>query len=340
MSDAKRSWFSSLLPALTLMVMAPALAELLPGATRLSSAIVFPIEMVIWGGGAVMARELARRFRLGWFGLVCLALALAVAEEFLIQQTSVAPLVIKLKGVEYARSFGVNTVYFVWALLYEALFVVLIPVAMTEMIFPSRRTDGWLSWVGWVILCLLWVPACYAAWYGWNQVARVSVFHLPPYNITTPYVLAGATMIAVLFVLAFTVGRALTPKPITPPHPVVLFVLAALAAAVVFALCILSFGIAPAFPPLAAMAIGVVLGLVMMAVVPGWMASPRWSAGHDVAATYGAVLSNFGVMFIAFIGATPLDLYGKMVLDGIGVVLMLWIATVYLGRGKSAKLDA
>jgi len=45
-----------------------------------------------------------------------LALALAVAEECLIQQTSLAPMVLKLKGEVYARAYGVNYVYFLWAL--------------------------------------------------------------------------------------------------------------------------------------------------------------------------------------------------------------------------------
>jgi hypothetical protein len=53
------------------------------------------------------------------------ALALAIAEECLIQQTSLAPMFIRLKGETYARAFGVNYVYFLWALVYEAVFVVI-----------------------------------------------------------------------------------------------------------------------------------------------------------------------------------------------------------------------
>src|SRR5262245_39580711 len=123
------SGFQRVLPALTLMVLAPLVAEVLPGATRISSIFVLPIEILVWGGGAVMIRFAVRRLRLGWVNMLLLALALSAAEELLIQKTSLAPLVIKLKGVEYARAGGVNYVYLLWALLYETLFVVFIPVA-------------------------------------------------------------------------------------------------------------------------------------------------------------------------------------------------------------------
>ena len=59
-------------------------------------------------------------------------MALSVAEECVIQQTSLAPLVFKIKGVEYARAFDVNYVYFLWALIYEGLFVVFIPIGLTH----------------------------------------------------------------------------------------------------------------------------------------------------------------------------------------------------------------
>ncbi len=327
----KRSWFSSILPALTLMVMAPLIAEVLPGATRISSIFVFPIEILIWGGGAVMARYLVRKYKLGWFNLLLLALALSVAEEVLIQQTSVAPMVIKLKGVEYARAFDINYVYFLWALLYEAIFVVLIPVGLTELIFPSRKNNGWLNRWGIGVIVGLFFPACFMAWYSWTQIARTKVFHLPDYQLPVAYAAAGAAVIAVLLFLAVGPVRrmlAAPAKPLAPPHPVVIFVLAAAAAVVMFGLCVLGFGIQPAFPPMAAVAVAVVLAAILLLFTPRFMAHEKWSRWHDIAAQYGMVLSNFAVMFAGFIGAAPIDLYGKTILDVVAVLLMLWLMLV------------
>src|SRR3954449_9243788 len=132
-------------PAITLMLMAPLLAEVLPGATRFSSLFVFPIEVCVWGGGALLIRFAVRRWRLAWPNMLFLALALAIAEECLIQQTSLAPMVLQLKGEVYARAVGVNYVYFLWALVYEAVFVVFLPIYLVELIFSRRRDDVWVS---------------------------------------------------------------------------------------------------------------------------------------------------------------------------------------------------
>ena len=118
------SIWSKAAPGLSLMLLAPLLAEILPGATRLSAIFVLPIEICMWGGGALFIRYAVRRWQLGWRNMLLLALALAIAEECLIQQTSLAPLVIQIKGQVYARAFCVNYVYLLWALVYEAVFVV------------------------------------------------------------------------------------------------------------------------------------------------------------------------------------------------------------------------
>ena len=149
MENASRpSVFRRMAPAFTLALLAPLLAEILPGATRFSAIFVFPIEVCVWGIGAVLIREVVRRKGLGWPSLLLLALVLAIAEECLIQQTSLAPLVIQLKGQVYARAFGVNYVYLLWALIYESVYVVLLPILLAELIFPARRSEGWMSKAG------------------------------------------------------------------------------------------------------------------------------------------------------------------------------------------------
>ncbi len=325
---AKKSWFYRILPALTLMLMAPLITEVLPGATRVSSAFVFPIEMLIWGSGAVFARYFVRRFRLGWFNLVLLAVALSMAEELLIQQTSFASLVVKLKGVEYACAFGFNYVYFIWAVLYEAIFVVLVPVALCEMIFPKRREGSWLNIGGMIPLLLLFLPACYAAWYGWNMSARPMVFHLPPYVLPIKLAVISAIALAVVLLLALGPARrvlAMSAKPLAPPHPVVVGLLGVLTSALIFALLTLSMGIAPQVPPAVPVAAGVVLAALMLVFVPRWLAAPQWQSTHLIAMTYSMVWGNCALMFLAFQDG-GIDFYGKVVLDALGGLLMIWLA--------------
>ena len=335
----KRSWFASMLPALTLMIVAPAVAELMSGATRLSSAFVFPLEMLVWGSGAVFARYFVRKFRLGWFNLVLLALALAMAEELLIQQTSFASLVVQIQHQEYGRvavlGSGFNYVYFVWALLYEAILVVCVPVAIVELMFPERRDSGWLNIWGMIPMILLFVPASFAAWYGWNIVARQKVFHLEPYHLPQTLAVISAAVIAATLLIAVGPTRRLIAghaRPMTPPHPVFLFILSIAAMAVIFVIEVLAFGLKPDLHPAIPVVAGIVLGLLCIRLVPAWQASPKWSTWHTIALSYGAAWGMWGLMFDGFGGG--LDLYGKIGLDIFGVVVMIAIAAFALGKKR------
>ena len=186
-------------PALTLVLLAPLIAEVLPGATRISSLFVFPIEMAIWGGGALLIREARRHFQLGWLQTLFLAFGLVLIEECIVQQTSLAPMVFQIvPGAPFARAFGVNYVYFLWALGYEATFVVFVPIMLTELTFRSRREYAWLRKPGVIVTSILFVFACLPAWYSWTHIARVKVFHKDPF---TPPAAAIALSLLALFLL-------------------------------------------------------------------------------------------------------------------------------------------
>jgi hypothetical protein len=311
------------------MVLSPLVAEVLPGATRLSSIFVLPIEILIWGSGAVLIREAVRRWKLGGLNLLLLAAALAVAEECLIQQTSLAPVVIKLKGEEYARSFGFNYVYFLWALIYEIGFVVVAPIGLAELIFRGRLREPWLNKAGVVVIVLLFLPASFLAWFSWTQIARPKVFHLEAYQPPTWQLAVAAGVIVVLIGLALGPARrwlARTPRSLAPPHPAVLIILCAVAVVVLFGLEVLAFGIRPQFPPEAAVMIGLALAALLVYFVSRFRAHEDWNIGHEMGALYGAIVANMAVFFVAFIGSTPLDFYGKVILDAIAVALLAWLA--------------
>src|SRR5690349_15511612 len=119
-ADRSRSRASRLAPAATLLVVAPVIGEVLSGATRLSYIIVLVPEIMVWGCGALIIREVVKRWNGGWTSVLLLGLALAVAEEFVIQQTSLAPLPWLGETPIYGRVWGVNWVYFLFMLGYES----------------------------------------------------------------------------------------------------------------------------------------------------------------------------------------------------------------------------
>jgi hypothetical protein len=139
-------------PIFALLLLAPGIAELLYGAIRLSTIFVLVSEITTWGCGALLIRECVRRWHKGWQSMLLLGLALAVAEEWVMQQTSISPLT--GPGQDgYGRVWGVNWVYFLWALGYESVWVVLLPVQLTELLFPERRSHRWVHARGFAIAC-------------------------------------------------------------------------------------------------------------------------------------------------------------------------------------------
>ena len=304
-------------PALTLAFLAPMFAEVLPGATRFSSIFVFPIEMAVWGGGAVMARALVRWRGLGWWSLLLLGLALSIAEEFLIQQTSVAPMVIRLKGETWARAFDINYVYLLWALVYESLWVVVLPALAAELLFESRRREPWLNRAGAIATAMLFLAGAFFAWFTWTQIARTKVFHQPAF--TPPL------HIILLIVAALRLPKRISTQTRKAPMPFLLAILSGAWAILWFGLVVLAFGVAPHVPASAAMAAALLTILLLLLFVPRWAADPLWDRRHDYALLAGGLCGSMGVSFIAFIGAAPMDLWFKIIADAAALASLVLV---------------
>ena len=313
-------------PALRLAFLAPMFAEVLPGATRFSSIFVFPIEMAVWGGGAVMARAIVRQRGLGWWSLLLLGLALSVAEEFLIQQTSVAPMVIRLKGETWARAFGVNYIYLLWALVYESTWVVLFPTLATEMIFRDRRNETWLSRAGAIVTGLLFAIGCFFAWFSWTQIARTKVFHQPAYAPPLGWVSVAVLAIALMIFVALRLRAKPSPPAFKPPWPWLTGLLGAVWAVLWFGLVVLAFGLNPGFPEAAAGAGGLAIVALLLFFVPRWAAHPAWCKWHDYALIAGSLTGSMAVSFVGFIGSANADLWFKIVVDVAALIGLVWLA--------------
>jgi hypothetical protein len=325
--------------ALLLMFLAPVMAEVLPGATRLSALFVLPIQICVWGGGALLIRYAVKRWRLGWRNMLLLALVLSVAEECLIQQTSLAPMVLYIKGEVYARAFGVNYVYFLWALAYETVFVVFLPIVLVELLFPRLREDVWLSRGGLATVMAFFVIGCGFAWFTWTQMARPHVFNVPVYN---PPIEALAIAVAVIGGLLFAAlgqpWRAKLAAPAAPMQPLSAWTVASCGlvwAVLWYGLVLLGFGIEPAFPPALAVTIGSGLLIAILLRLPRWSAHPAWQANYKYALVFGTLTGAMLAGFIGFIGwSTKPDLYFKIATNVIAVALMIVLGLRMKSRGN------
>lgn len=317
-------------PIFALLLLAPVISELLYGALRVSVIFVLLPEILTWGCGALLIRECVRRWHKGWQSMLLMGVAIAVAEEWVIQQTSIAPFVAQHA---YGRVWGVNWVYFLWALGSESVWVVLVPVQLTELLFPDRREQLWLRTRGLIIAGISFILGACVAWYGWTQRARIKIFHMPPYSPPPLYLVAGIGTVALLVLSAYLLPshrlRESRAVAHAAPHPLLVGVILCGMGTPWAAFILLGWGngVLPAFPFRLALAGGLVWAALTLYLVRRWSSSPDWGDVHRFAVVFGGVLANMLGGFVVFKigGALRVDWIGKTVLD---VAALVWLLSV------------
>ncbi|KAA2261064.1 hypothetical protein F0L68_18540 [Solihabitans fulvus] len=284
--------------ALTLVAVAPSVAELTLGTVPMRMLWLVLLYVPIYGAGVLLVRELVRRAGGGWLSVLLLGLAYGLVEEGLALQSLTSPRLYGAAGW-VPRLFGVNTAYTELNLPYHAVFSVAIPIALVELLFPSTGKAPYLR-AGGV------VGAGIVALLGAGLV-RVSVPPAadPGYLLPLPAFLAILASIAVLGVLALRVlpGVVSAARPGNPPRPLAVG-LSCGAAALGFLGLLFPFGGAtqPAFthgdrallPMLAAAVLAGCAGFALRR----WAATTGWTGRHRLAAITGALVAHtaFGVV--------------------------------------------
>jgi hypothetical protein len=315
-------------PIWTLLILAPFIAEVLSGSTRLSFLYVFIPEVMVWGCGALLCRELARRWGAGVTSLLLLALALSVAEEFIIQQTSIAPLPFPGINADFGRYYGVNWLYFLSMLGFESVWVVLVPVQVTELFFPDRREPPWLRKRGIIATCIVFLLGCRLAWYGWTQQARPRL-GAAPYHPPMLAIVLGLATIAVLVASAWLLrgyGHSGQAASRQPDKPWLLGFKAFILSAPWFCLIGILFVPVPGLAVWIPISAGLIWSLSSFALVRYWSAACGWRDIHRWAISFGAVLGSLVLGDASSAGWTRLDLIAKFVFQSLAVVGLMLLA--------------
>lgn len=200
-------------PALALIVLSPFIGELLSSSAPPEEffrprALLF--LTLLYGGGALLVRELAVRWKGGWLMVLVLGAAYGMIEEGLLVKSFFDPGWSDL-GIlgAYGRWGGVNWVWALFLTAYHAVFSIAVPIMLAGLMFPARRGRPWIGrWLFWVTALLF--PALVAV--GFQQI---SAYRPPP----VPYVVT-VLLVAALMLLA----RGLRPageKPGGEPAPAV-----------------------------------------------------------------------------------------------------------------------
>ena len=318
-------------PVLALLLLSPIIAEVLFGVTRISIFFLLILQIGTWGCASLIIRELVRRQHKGWSAMLLMGLALAVAEECVIQQTSLAPLVGVDPGRAYGRAFGVNWPYFLWALGYESIWVVIVPVQIVELVFRDRRDEPWLRRNGLIISSVVFALASFLAWYSWTQLYLPSLPTHKQYRV--PLSSIGLAILAIAALISSALGpqrssSTTSGKPWTVPSSKLVGLAAFGLALPWFSLIFLAYGLMPDLPVAVPMFGGIFLAGFAFFLLSRWSRSPAWRDSSRLALSFGAILASMLAGFLVFAlgGALPIDVIGKLVLNAIAVVLLIRLA--------------
>ncbi len=187
---------------MTLFLLAPLIGEVLFGAVPLS---LLPFGLLglagLYGGGALLVREIVRRRRLPNSWLVLLGLAYGIFEEGPIVQSLFDQ---HYRGLSflgfYGHWIGVNWVWTLFIVPYHAVFSIAIPILLAELVWDDRE-EPWLGASG-IALAL---TACL------GNAVLLAILHTGLFTTHAPVTSRAANVVALLVTAGIVVAALLVP---------------------------------------------------------------------------------------------------------------------------------
>ena len=136
-------------PILLLFFLAPLAGEGLSGSTLplafLNPGVIFLLGS-LYGSGALLVRDYARRWNKGWRSILILGAAYGIIEEGIMVRSFFNPSWKDL-GIlaTYGRWLGVNWVWAEWLTIFHSIFSITIPIFLVELTYPQTSSQVWLS---------------------------------------------------------------------------------------------------------------------------------------------------------------------------------------------------
>jgi hypothetical protein len=140
-------------PALALFFIAPILGELFSGSLPLNEFInplAFMTSAMLYGSGAIIARELKVRWGKGWLSLLLLGFAYGIFEEGIMVRSFFDPNWMDLGSLgTYGRIDGLNVVWAYHLTVYHAIVSILASITLAEILYPAHRRESWVHSKKW-----------------------------------------------------------------------------------------------------------------------------------------------------------------------------------------------
>ena len=231
----------------------------------------------MYGGGALLIRELVRRAGRGVPTMLVLGLAYGLGEEGLVTRSLFNPdyAGAHLLDEGFVPALGIAVPWTLFVLTLHAVWSTTVPILLVEACTPARRRTPWLGRHGVAVaaaLLVLGAAACTAV------TQMMSPFLAPPVRLV-----AVAVLMIALAVLAFRLPHARHGAG-TVPAPAVLGLIA-LAAGAVFMVGTTRLG------AVGHVAVVLVLDVALVAAAVRWSTRPGWTDAHTLALVGGALLT-------------------------------------------------
>ncbi|MFI6887178.1 hypothetical protein [Streptosporangium canum] len=301
-------------PAVGLFLLAPLVGEYLLGNIPTSEIAGVLFLAPMYGGGAILIREVVRRTGRGWPSILVLGAAYGLLEAGLLDQSLFNPSFIEDHDFQTGASVpalgisGNNALAFVGG---HAIWSIGAPIALVEALVPRRGTTPWLGGPGLAVTCVVFVLGSAALFYG--------LYEESGFLASTPQRVGTVAVLAVLIGVAFALGRR--PRPAVDrraPNPWLVGVAGTVAAGLFFSRPENWWGVA----------MGLGLVTVMTVVIIRWSRCDGWGPAHRLALAGGA-LSTYcwgGFVLLSLMdAASTVNLIGQALLV-LGVVALLFTA--------------
>jgi hypothetical protein len=198
------------------------------------------------------------------------------------------------------RMLGVNWIWSEWTVGYHVVYSIVIPIVLTEMLFPARKAQPWLGWKGLTAVGVLFTMSAVLLGVVFRRIIT------PDFRTPLPHAIGAALITLGLIALALRgpadrpVDRSqLTPR--TVPSPWLVGLPAFFAAAAWFGLLMLPQALKTGSLALLPLLSGVALAGGMTALVRRWSnRDGAWSERHRLALVIGALppLMLFGFFLV------------------------------------------
>ena len=311
-----------LAPAVLLTLLAPIVAEFLLGDFSIRKIGIALALLPLYGGGALLIREIARRTGRGWPTIVLLAVAYSLLEEAFLTQSLFNPNYVgqRLLDYGYLPRLGTSLNWATLVLSIHVVWSIATPILIAEGVAAQRRTEPWLRTPGLIVTVLLFLLGC----------ASTAAFSLKasPFVATMTQFLAAGALTLLAIAAAFLIDSRAIASERTAPRPIVVF-LVCLALAIGF--MIAEDRGNPHVPPALSVLARWTLEAVAAIVIVRWSRMRDWSADRYLAIASATTLTYTMFGLAAFLrGHTNLgeptdavDVAGQLVLAAL-VFLAIW----------------